>query len=43
MPEQLEKELWAKARSKFPNDKEKQRAYVYGTLRKIGWKPEQEK
>lgn len=42
MPEELERKLWQKARRKFPGDKERQRAYVYGTLRKTGWKPSRE-
>lgn len=36
MPKLLEKNLRAKAKKKFPNDKEKQDAYIYGTLRKQG-------
>jgi len=35
MPVKLEKELKAKARQKFPKDKERQNAYVYGTLAKV--------
>jgi hypothetical protein len=43
MPELLENKLRAEAKKKFPNDKERQDAYVYGTLRRRGWKPQQEK
>jgi len=43
MPEELEAKLWVIARRKFPNDEERQRAYVYGTLRDMGWKPSREK
>ena len=39
MPKALEKELKAKAKKKFPGNKKKQDAYVYGTLRNTGWKP----
>jgi len=43
MPKQLEKVLKKEAKKKFPGDKERQDAYVYGTLRKTGWVPEREK
>jgi len=39
MPEKLERELKTEARKKFPGNKERQDKYVYGTLRKTGWKP----
>jgi len=39
MPEDLERQLKKQAREMFPNDKNRQRRYVYGTLRKTGWKP----
>ena len=39
MPAKMEKELKAEAKKKFPKDKKRQDAYVYGTLRKTGWKP----
>lgn len=40
MPTELERTLKAKARRKFPGNRERQNAYVYGTLRnKTGWKP----
>lgn len=42
MPVNLEHKLFAQARDKYPDDKEKQRAYVYGTLRKTGWRPGKE-
>jgi hypothetical protein len=43
MPEKLERELKAKARKKFPGNKKRQDAYVYGTLRKTGWEPKKRK
>ena len=43
MPKKLEKELKAEARKKFPGDEERQDKYVYGTLRKTGWKPSKKK
>ena len=39
MPRALEKKLKSEARKKFPSNKERQDKYVYGTLRKTGWKP----
>jgi hypothetical protein len=42
MPEKLERKLKAQARKKGFKGKRKD-AYVYGTLRAIGWKPEREK
>ncbi len=40
MPEKMERKLKAEARKKFPGNKERQGAYVYGTMRKTtGWKP----
>lgn len=39
MPKKLEKRLRQEAIKKFPDDKKRQDAYVYGTLRKVsGWK-----
>lgn len=43
MPEKLERELKKKAKKKFPGNKERQERYIYGTLRKTGWKPGKEK
>lgn len=43
MPEELERKLRAEAAEKFPNDRERQDAYVYGAMRKIGWKPQRER
>ena len=43
MPKKLEMELKAKARKKFPGNEERQDKYVYGTLRKTGWKPTHQK
>ena len=39
MPKELERKLKATARRKFPRNKKRQDAYVYGTLRKTGWTP----
>ena len=39
MPKKLEQELKKEAAKKFPKNKERQNAYVYGTLRNTGWKP----
>ena len=39
MPKKLELKLKKEARIKFPLDKERQARYVYGILRKTGWKP----
>lgn len=38
MPKKLETRLKARARAKG-YDKKHTNAYVYGTLRKLGWKP----
>lgn len=43
MPVALEQKLRAKARKKWPGDKEQQDRYVYGTLRKTGWQPRRKK
>ena len=43
MPKKLEQKLAREAITKFPENKKKQDAYVYGTLRKTGWKPKKEK
>jgi len=37
------RELYATARKKWPSDQGRQSAYVYGTLRKMGWKPKSKK
>ena len=42
MPEELERTLREEAEKKFPGDKERQDRYVYGALRKTGWKPEKQ-
>jgi hypothetical protein len=42
MPEALERELKRRANKKGLSKKRKG-AYVYGTLRKTGWKPSREK
>jgi len=42
MPKKLERALKSKARKKGFS-KKRANAYVYGTLRKTGWKPSREK
>ena len=42
MPKKFEKELRRKAKEKGMKGEEAD-AYVYGTLRKTGWKPKKEK
>jgi len=39
MPLELENRLKKIAIKKFKGDKKRQNAYIYGTLRKMGWKP----
>lgn len=40
MPKELEEKLKRRAIKKFPNDKERQNRYIYGTLQKMtDWKP----
>ena len=36
MPRKVERRLRREAERKFPSDKEKQDAYVYGTMNKLG-------
>ena len=43
MPKEMERELKATARKKFPGNEKRQDKYVYGTLRKTGWKPKHKK
>lgn len=43
MPKKMEEDLKKEASKKFPKDKERQDAYVYGTLRKTGWAPDAQK
>lgn len=44
MPEKMEKELKAQAKKKgIKKGSKRYGAYVYGTMRKTGWKPEREK
>jgi hypothetical protein len=43
MPKALERKLKKEASDKFPNDEERQDAYVYGTMRKTGWTPSTQK
>lgn len=42
MPEGLERKLAETARKKHLTGK-RLKAYIYGTMRKIGWEPSQEK
>jgi len=42
MPKEMERKLKQEAREKGMG-KERSKAYVYGTMRKAGWKPEGEK
>src|SRR5215472_3580705 len=39
-PKFEEHELRTEARRRFPNDQERQDAYVYGVMRNQGWKPD---
>ncbi len=43
VPTKVEKKLREEAEKKFPGDKERQNAYIFGTLRKLGWKPGEKK
>lgn len=44
MPKKLEKKLKKEARKKFGSTtSERARRYIYGSLRKTGWKPKREK
>ena len=36
MPKAMEKKLQSTARKKFPRNKKRQGAYVYGTMNKLG-------
>ena len=42
MPKKLERKLKAEAKSKHFG-KKRSNAYVYGTLRKLGWKPKKKR
>jgi len=42
MPEEFERRLMAEARKKGLS-KKRTGAYVYGTMRKMGWKPKKKK
>ena len=42
MPKELEMKLMAEAKKRHMK-KEKENAYVYGTMRKMGWRPMREK
>jgi hypothetical protein len=39
MPIAEERALRAEAKQKFPDDDERQARYIYGTMRKQGWRP----
>lgn len=43
MPKKMEKELRKEANKHKDWSKERKDAYVYGTMRKTGWKPSREK
>ena len=44
MPKKLERKLKKRAREKFGSIKSKRaRAYIYGTMRKTGWKPKRKR
>ena len=43
MPEALERKLKAQAAKKKGWSKTRKNAYIYGTMRKTGWKPSREK
>jgi len=43
MPVAMERALRAEARKKWPKDKKRQDKYVYGKMRRTGWKPSREK
>ena len=43
MPKKMEKELRKEANKHKGWSKEEKDAYVYGTMRKTGWKPSREK
>jgi len=38
MPKELEERLREEARRRFPDDPKRQNAYVYGALRRMGWR-----
>lgn len=42
MPKLLEAKLRKIARKRWPNNKQRQDEYIFGTLRKTGWKPKGE-
>ena len=44
MPRKLEKSLWAQVNKEHPDwPEERRQAYVYGALRRTGWKPHQQR
>lgn len=44
MPKEMERKLKAEAKKKFGGTTSKKaRAYIYGKMRKTGWKPDREK
>lgn len=44
MPEELERKLKKEAKKKFGSTKsERARRYIYGTMRKLGWTPSDQK
>jgi hypothetical protein len=38
MPKELEERLRAEAQRRFPDDPQRQNAYVYGALKRMGWR-----
>ncbi len=44
MPEEMERKLRAEVEKKHPNwTKTKKDAYIFGSMRKTGWRPNREK
>lgn len=41
--DKLKSKLRPEAEKKFPDDRERQDAYIFGTLRRLGWKPRHER
>ena len=39
---ELKTRLREEAQKKFPDDQERQDAYIFGTLRRLGWRPKRE-
>jgi hypothetical protein len=41
--EDLKAHLQTEAMERWPDDEDRRRVYVFGTMRKAGWKPSREK